>query len=341
MNKYIILLILLLIVIIFYFTYYYDKTNIEKFGNPPTDSVIILLANNYLEQEEKDSISIKKRDGVNTGIVMNNGIMSIGSNFSFDPSNNNLKCGNFNIDKDGKINDKYNVAINVNTDANGNILVNDFVYNNNSKELIKSDRTIKIDQSGNIFLGQIKYNKSGYLSKIDKDDKESYIFDPSGNVNLGEYFYSANGTITKSDKSITIDSSGNIDTLDYTLNLNNKDFKNKDINIPLTISNGVAKCGDLFELNSKSSDGQKIKFFNNNYYFNNGILRNENNTISIDSESINMNSNKYKYNLASKVLSGNDTQINKFIIEAPPSNSIKLGKTSQITYNSDGTGKFI
>ena len=80
---------------------------------------------------------------------------------------------------------------------------------------------------------------------------------------------------------------------------------------------------------------------NNNYYFNNGILRNENNTISIDSESINMNSNKYKYNLASKVLSGNDTQINKFIIEAPPSNSIKLGKTSQITYNSDGTGKFI
>ena len=54
-----------------------------------------------------------------------------------------------------------------------------------------------------------------------------------------------------------------------------------------------------------------------------------------------MNSNKYKYNLASKVLSGNDTQINKFIIEAPPSNSIKLGKTSQITYNSDGRGKFI
>ncbi len=208
MNKYIILLIILLIAIIIYFDYKKSKIeNLTRINN----SVINFLSSNYLNINRDGAIELQTRNGKKVGLNINRGVVNMGPNFSFDPSNNNLQCGNFNIDKQGKI---------------------------------KKGDTILVDPSGNINIGDFVYDKRGRLNKKDN----SLNIDPSGNINIAKFMYNANGKLTTKDNSLEVDPSNNIVTPDYEFNPLLKSFKKRDGSYEEIQDSNKIKCGnnDIF-----------------------------------------------------------------------------------------------
>ena len=210
MNK-LIIIIIILIGIIMYFTYRYDKKNIEGFpeANTNVQNVISFLARNYLKVTNDGGIAIQDVDKNVLPITVNNGLVQLGDKFSFDPSGNETKCGDFNLKKDGKligINSKLEV------DPSGNVIIDDFIYNKGGI-LTRKDNSFKVDQSGNLDFGEYKFGQG----RLERKDGKLKV-DSTGNLDFGDFKFEQ-GQLERKDGKLKVDPSGVI-TVDPSGNIN-------------------------------------------------------------------------------------------------------------------------
>ncbi len=264
MNKYIILLIILLLVIIFYFRYKLNNT--EKYTEAETNinTVIDIFSQNNLDVNDTGNLEIINNLNEKIDIKLNENNIIVGDNYIYDPSNNNLKCNNFNLDNTGRL---------INTN------------NNNT-----------IDPSGNIQLGNFVYNKNtGFIN-----NDNSIKINTNGELDFNNYIYTKNGNLIKKDNTFSVDPNNNINISDFIFNLSSKNLQNKDNSIMID-NNGKLKCG-LYEYDKIS--GNKIKINNNDYFINNNKITDSKNIITIDpSNNITLKS-KYNYNINNDTLNG-------------------------------------
>jgi len=147
MNK--ILIIIILIIIVLYFTYRYDKKNIERFceANINNNNIFKILAEYPLTVTKDGVITIKSEDESRLPIKLEMDLLKLGENFSFNLYNNETRCGNFSVKKDGTF---IGVKNNFKVDPSGNLDFDKFIYKQGNLE--KKDGSIKVDSIGNIVV---------------------------------------------------------------------------------------------------------------------------------------------------------------------------------------------